>query len=248
MQFSDTTNKSGILQRIEMTLGLPDGAITGDTTQLAYFTSLVNEAYYDVVTEILSSQDTWDFEDTNHSDYQIANRALIAAQRDYQLPTDFEILKVKRVDITYDGTNWYQANPVDSGEFDFGMGNSAHEDEYFSETQPAYDLKGEYIWIYPLASSDQVAAGAAMRIEFVYDIAPFTASDTTKEPGTLTRWHSSIALGTALKYAAYKNLENAKSLKVLYDERIDQMRKYYSRKQDDKNPVLVSGQHVGDYK
>lgn len=247
MQFNDTTNKSGIIQRCEFILGLPDGAISGDTTQLAYFTTLINETYYDVVGHILNSQDTWDFEDSNHTDYQIATRALVAAQRDYQFPDDFSILKIKRVDVTYDGTTWYQANPTDSGEFNFGMGNAAHEDEYFTATQPAYDVKGDYIWVYPLATADEVAAGAKMRIEFVYDVAPFTTSDTTKEPGFLTRWHENVPLGASMKYAAYRNHENAKSLKVLYDERIGLMRQFYSQKQLDKSPVLASGQSIGDY-
>jgi len=248
MKFSDTTSKSGILQRIEMTLGFPDGAITGDSTQLAYFTSLVNESYYDVITNILASQDTWDFDDTNLTDYPIATTPLVASQRDYQLPTGYYVLKVKRVDVTYDGSTYYQANPVDSGEFQFGVGTATDEDDNFKTTNPAYDLKGDYLWVYPLATSAQVSAGAKVRVEWSRSVDEFTTADTTQEPGIDRPWHELIPLGASVKYASYRSLESAKNLKTLYDERLFAMRKYYTQKQDDKNPVLISQQNIVDYR
>jgi hypothetical protein len=237
MVFSNTTTKAGILQRVEFTLGLPDGAITGDTTLLAHMTSLVNEVYYDVVMEILRSQDSWDFDDTNHLDYAIATTPLVASQRDYSFPASLNILKIKRVDVTYDGANYYKATPIDSLSFGDGIGNTTTEDTNFGDTTPAYDVKADTIWIYPLPTTAQVAAGAKIRIEFYRELDDFTTSDTTQEPGIDRPWHELLPLGASMKYAAMRSLENAKSLKVLYDERMNAMRQYYGRKQDD---VLLS--------
>lgn len=247
MVFSDTTNKSGILQRIEMNLGLPDGSVTGDTTLLAYMTSLVNEAYYDVVINILRSQDTWDFDDSNKTDYPIATTPLVAGQRDYSFPASLDILRIKRVDITYDGSNYYHATAIDSGEFGDGLGNSTLEDNNFDVSAPAYDAKSNTVWVYPLANASQVAAGAKIRIEFYRELDDFTTADTTQEPGIDRPWHEMIPLGASIKYAAIKNMVNVKSMKVLYDEKMQMLREYYGRKIDDKATSLNHVVDMTDY-
>lgn len=246
MQYNDTTNKSGILQRIEMTLGLPDGAITGDTTQLAYFTTLSNEVLYNIVSEILASQDAWDFDDSNHGDYPIATTPMVAGQRDYGLPTDYKVLGIKRVDVTYDGSNYYPASHIDSSQFG-QIGNTITEDNNFSDTQPAYDLKSNSVWVYPLATAAQVAAGAKVRIEYIRATDAFTTADTTQEPGIDRVWHELVPLGAAMKYAVFRNMENSRSLKVLYDEGIEKLRQYYSRKNRDDNTTLSTPYDISDY-
>ena len=240
MQFNDTTNKSGIIQRIEFTTGLPDGAISGDSTQLAYFTSLVNEVYYDVVTERMRAQDTWDFDDTNWTDYAVATTPLVAGQRDYSLQTDPNMFKIKRIDVSYDGSTYYRANATDSGRFEFGIGNDSDVDSQFSKTEPAYDVKADYIWLYPRAEAADVTAGGKIRAEYTRVLDVFTTADTSQEPGIDPMWHDLIALGAAMKYAAMRNHENTKSLKVLYDERMAAMREYYARKQDDMDTALIA--------
>lgn len=247
MQFSDTTNKSGMLQRIEMTLGFPDGRITSDTTQLAYFTTLVNESYYDVVSNILSSQDTWDFDDSNLTDFPVATTPLVASQRMYTLPTDYTVLKLKRVDVSYDGSTYYQSTAADSAEFDFGLGTDSKEDNNFTKTAPVHDMKYNTIWLYPMAEAADVAAGAKVRVEWSRTVNEFTTADTTQEPGFDRPWHELVPLGASAKYAAMKNMENAKNLKVLLDEKMLGMRAYYSRKQEDKNPILIQNQVGNSY-
>lgn len=246
MVFNDTSTKGGILQRIEFTLGMPDGAITGDSTLLAHITSLVNEVYYDVVMEILRSQDSWDFDDSNHTDYAIASTPLVAGQRDYIFPTTLNMLRIKRVDVTYDGTNYYKATPIDSALFGDGVGNTSTEDDNFSKTMPAYDVKANSIWIYPLATADEVSAGAKVRIEFLREIDDFTTADTTQEPGIDRPWHELLPLGASMKYAVMRNMENARSLKVLYDERMQSLRNYYMRKVDEGFSYLGTPYSIDD--
>ena len=247
MVFNDTSTKAGILQRVEFTLGMPDGAITGDTTLLAHMTSLVNEVYYDVFINILRSQDNWDFDDSNRTNYAIATTPLVASQRDYSFPASLDILKIKRVDVTYDGSTYYQAQAIDSTEFGDGVGNTTTEDSNFSISSPAYDVKTNTIWVYPLATAAQVSAGAKVRIEFFRELDDFTTADTTQEPGIDRPWHELLPLGAAMKYAAMRNMENTKSLKVLYDERIQMLREYYAKKQDDKALALKAVAAVTDY-
>lgn len=239
MVYSDTTNKNGIIQRIEEYLSLPDGSITGDSTLFARVNSHVNEVYYDVFTEAIHASDTWDIDDTNHSDYAIATTPLVAAQRDYSFPASLNILKIKRVDITYDGSTYYRATQTDSAAFGFGIGNATDEDTNFTNESPAFDVKANNIWLYPLADATDVANGATMRIEFFRELDEFTTADTTQEPGIDRPWHDAIALGAAMQYAIIKNMPIGKNLKALYDEKILKLRQYYSRKVDPSVPVIT---------
>lgn len=247
MQFSNTTTKGGILQRCELNLSLPDGAITGDATLLAYFTGLANETYNELFTEILASQDSWDFDDSNHTDFAIATTPFIASQRDYKFATTLEILKIKRMDVTYDGSTYVPCNPVDSSEFNFGIGNATNEDTNFSKDSPAYDVKADSIWIYPLPNATDVAAGGEIRLEFSRDLDDFATTDTTQEPGIDRPFHDLIPLGASMKYAIIKNMDNAKNLKSLFDERLFAMKGYYARKQEDKDAVLLTPYEISDY-
>jgi hypothetical protein len=247
MVFSDTTNKSGILQRIEMTLGLPDGAITGDTTQLAYFTTLVNETYYDIVMHILSAQDSWDFDDKNYTDYPIATTDMVADQRDYPFPSALKVMKIKRVDVTYNGVDYYKATPIDSSEFGDGLGNPETEDRNFSKTSPAYDMQANAVFVYPLPTTEDVTAGAKIRLEFYRELDDFITTDTTKEPGVDRPWHELLPMGAAVKYAIIRNMDSTRNLKQTFEEKLMMLREYYSRRQDDKSPVLLPQARISDY-
>ncbi len=157
MQFSDTTNKLGLIQDCEQWCGFPDAGITGDTTTFAQFTRNINAWYHKIVTMILESQDEWDFDDTAHGDYPVLTTPLVADQRDYSIPTTEKVLKIKRVDICYDGTGntCYKAEPIDSGQMGLGLGNDTDVDARFSRTEPATDLVTNTIWIYSPRHSRQ---------------------------------------------------------------------------------------------
>lgn len=248
MDYNDTTTKLGLVQDCEFLCQFNDGDISGNATMLATFTRLMNKHYHKTVLAILEAQDTWDFDDKNFSDYPIATTPLVAGQRDYTFPVSLKILKIKRVDVTYDGTNWYRANPIDSGLPVDGLGNSTFEDSLVSISSPRYDAKSNAIWVYPLADASQVSAGAKIRIEFFREIEEFTASDTTKEPGIDRPFHQMISLGASMEYAVAKMLGNAGNLADLYRDMEQRLKEYYSRKEVDKILNLNSTIQYGEYK
>ena len=55
MQFSDTTNKNGIIQQIEFRTNLGDTGISGDATLLKQFTGQINDAYMKAVGIIIAA-------------------------------------------------------------------------------------------------------------------------------------------------------------------------------------------------
>lgn len=242
MQYSDTTNKNGIVQLAEWGLGLPDGAISGDTYNLAIFTSLANSAQFDLMRAIMRHRDGWDIDDTTYTDYAIATTPLVANQRDYPFPTN--LLKINRVDISYDGTNYYRVNPIDSAEIGYGIGNDEKVDEKFSVTEPRYDVRANSLFLYPRADS----ADGYIRIEYDREIDKFETTDTTKEPGIDETFHDLLVLNIKLRWAVAQDMEKAKNLKTLYDEKMIELGLYYGDKLPDEELAVVGNTEYDEYR
>ncbi len=238
MQFSDTSTKNGLIQDCEFLTGLGDATITGDSALFAIFTRSINQWYQKVVTMILDSQDSWDFDDINFTDYGVATANLVASQRDYTLPASLNLLKIKRVDVTYDGTNWYKAEPFDINETGLGVGNDTAFDANFDSSKPFYDMKANAIWLYPRPSSS-VTNG--MRVEFMRSIDEFTVSDTTQKPSIDAGFHRMLSAGASFDWAVAKGLSNANTLSALLTDYENRLRTYYGRKNVDEQVVLKAG-------
>ncbi len=171
----------------------------------------INNWYQKVVSMILESVDDSDFDDARRTNYPVQTTPLVAGQRDYTMPVSEKVLKIKRVDVTYDGNTWYRAEPIDSGSVEFGLGNDTKTDANFTQIMPRYDIKYNSLFIYPLASAADVAAGASMRLEWSRQIMPFTSSDytsvltdSTVVPGFDDPFHPMLVEGPALDFGRTK--------------------------------------------
>lgn len=237
MVFSNTTDLNGVIQRCEDYTGIGNGNISGDSVTFKKFAANVNEALYDIIVEVMKAQDEFDWDDFGKSDYPIGFAAL-STNRDYTLPSSLGFLTIKRLDITWDGTTYYQATPIDSAQMHFGLGNDANEDANFSLTEPRYDPKANGFWLYPKATQAQVDAGAKFRIEFTREFTEFTSSDSTDEPPLDRPFHDLVAVGASLKWAVMKDQVRAQNLKTLYDEGIEKLRTYYGRRNTDSQLIF----------
>ena len=85
MQFNNTAGV-GIIQRCEALSLLGDTGISGNTILLRQFTGAVNQAYLEIVSQIMKVDTNWKFDDFNYNDYPEAPINLVASQRDYTLP------------------------------------------------------------------------------------------------------------------------------------------------------------------
>lgn len=235
MQFSDSTNKLGLVEDVRFLTRTDSNEYpTADITRS------INAWLHKAVTVILESQDDWEYDDINHTDFPIMTTSLVASQRDYSLPASEKVLKIKRVDVTYDGTTYYRATPFDNNESSSGYGNATNEDKDFNKTQPYYDVKFNSIFVYPLANSTDVTNGATLRVEWFREATEFTASDTTKEPGIDEPFHRYLSIGAALDYAVAFDIENKNNLAQLASDYEARMRSYYGKKNNDKEKVLKS--------
>jgi len=216
----------------------------------------VNIVYQRFASIVLEAQDDTDFDDPRNVNYPIATRLLVAGQRDYSFATTswslqgreggaatasqaLLPLKIRRVDVTYDGTNYYRATPFDDGVSMWGKGNVTNEDINMIKQAPRYTIDSGSINIYPLAIASDVSAGALVRLEFERNVVPFsqtadyaasTMSTSTSVPGFDATFHPFIAWGTAFEFAIAQNLPQQEAFKKMVDEYEQRIRTAYGRK------------------
>lgn len=238
MQFSDTTTRNGLIQDCEFWTAIGDAAISGTTATLQHFTRLINARYHQVVTMILRAQDEWDFDDAVKTDYPIYTTSLVADQADYTFPTSLKILKIKRVEVTYDGgTNWYKAEPLDINEYTKNT-TAATISQNFVKTSPFYDIQYNSLFLYPVPTA---ASTNGLKIWISREITEFATSATTAEPGFDEPFHRMLSIGASLDYAVAKGLSNKNDLAALWADYEARLNEYYGSKQKDREYILKPG-------
>lgn len=196
---------------------------------------------------ILDSIDGWDIDDATRTDYAIITTPLVAGQKDYTLPASLKAVKIKRVDVTYDGSTYYKCEMYDSGITGLGLGNNTNTDARFSKAKPFYDLQSNAIFLYPSPSAADITNGAKLRVEYTRELVEFTLSDITggtKIPPVDEPFHFMFALGLTFDYASSKGAELADVKQDVWAELKDyeaMLRKQYGTKnQDDKNILTAA--------
>lgn len=239
IQFSDTTNNNGLIQRIEFKLFGDNGntKISGNTTLLQKITSDCNVALDRAFSLIFNADGKWQFDDSNHTDYPIITTDLVANQRDYSFTTDENsnlILQIHKVLV--DGNNtgkYYEITEVDqqSGknleDFWDGQNNTG--------TPSLYDKTANAIFLdRPVAAN--VTNG--LKIYISREGNYFTTADTTQKPGFAGLFHEYIVYHVCFNYAVDNSLQGARG----YQERMLDMERemvdYYSRRSKDERPTF----------
>ena len=193
-----------------------------------------NNAQDEIQMEILKAQDGDDFDDKNYTEnFPIRPANLKAGQNDYTIPSD--MIKFKRLEISYDGTNWYYATPLDVGEYGIHLKSS-----YFSESNPRYDLRDNSIIIYPTPTKDITDGLKVWISRQMYQFTSSDASTGTKEPGFDRAYHKIIPYKMALEFA-YDNIpEDVNKLEAKVERMLEKMRSDYSFKQQDRDTTAIA--------
>lgn len=234
MIYSDTSAQTGLLQDCEFLTGIDDGNISGNTSKKQHFTRLLNIWYHRAITIILTSQDEWQYDDNNNTDLPSLRKNLVANQRDYGLPISDKLMKVERLEVTYDGVNWYKAEPLEKGEIGVAI-TGTDIDARFSTTKPFYDLEGNSLFLYPKPTTN-VTAG--LRIWMLRDVREFTTSDTSLEPSFDRDFHRFLSLGASYDWCFAKGLPQTPVLKQELMEMEGKIRQFFGKKQEDRQGAL----------
>lgn len=226
-------NNQGLIQDAEFLTNLGVGAISGNTNLLKDFTRRMNIWLHKVATMILVSQDDWTWDDANNTTtYPIATAPLVAGQRDYTLPSTVGILRIKRIDISYDGTTYNKVWSIDDSQMPFGLGNDTTTDGHFSKSRPYFDPQANAVFIYPEASASDVANGGLIRLIYIRDVTEFNqdGSSTTQKPGFDAIWHGMVSCGAAFDWCLAKELPKAESLAGQLADWEGRLKQYYGSK------------------
>lgn len=208
MQYSDTTNKNGILQRIEQLTGLGDAGITGNATLLKVMTATVNDAFDELMPLLLSYSDKIRFDDQNHSDLPIGTLNIVSGQADYTITVDdnsLDILNITDIRIlpSSSATNYVDIqrlymddqraldamspNPSDSGVPTYWLENN---NTIFLNPEPNY------------------SATNGIKIYFERIQSYFASTDTTKTPGIPRIFHGLLPLIAAHEWLVVNKPSN----------------------------------------
>lgn len=236
LQFSDTSNKNGIIQRIEVACGFPDGGISGDTTLIKQFTGSVNETL-DRATDIaLRSSQMWQFDDTNHSSYPETTFNLVSGTRRYALTSDSNsnlILEIYKVFVMDTAGVFVELAPVDPQTDSYADGFTSGQDQ---EGLPyEYDKTGKYIDLNPVPNYSQTGG---IKVLLTREGSYFVYTDTTKKPGIAGSFHEYFVVRPSYLYARDKSLPNVQGL---YNDMLRleaDIASFYSRRDRDEVPVI----------
>lgn len=232
-----------------MTLSELDSYITFKTNDsTSSFTAAqrlasINKYYHKTQTMILQSSDGWQYDDTNKTDYPILTANLVAGQQDYTLPTS--TLKIKRLEVKLDGTNWKRARAFDISGIAGGSDDTSVAAS-FSESDPHYDVNSGSLFLYPEPESN-VEGG--LKIWIARQVDTFTSGQYTTgtlEPGFDDQFHIMLALGAAYDYLSSKPGLNATPIwQELQDYEL-RLRQHYGKKNEDEQLSITSA-YGSDY-
>lgn len=235
LQFSDTTNKNGLMQRIERACGYNDGEITGNTTRMAYFTSDVNAGLNDVFGSILGKKG-WQHDDPNHTKYPFITLDLVQSQRDYFFTKDEQgnvIVDIHKVMVA-DSSGIYR----ELYQKDQNRRNTTNEntDSYFDGqdiegTPTSFDLNGSVgLFLDPVPSYNSTDG---IKIFIDREASYFTVSDTTKMPGFVGLYHEYLVLFVQHKHALNNYKDNINQIRdAMLGMKEDIMKHYGKRSLD----------------
>jgi hypothetical protein len=245
LAFSDTTTKKGIIQLIEKEIGAEYGHISGNTNRLKEATVDVNMAWDIYLPLAFKANGSWQFDDTNQTDYPVIKTNLVDGQRDYTFTTDEGgnlILDIYKVAILPSATaTLYEViYPVD---VQSGEGGDILTENTTEGVPYHYDKTANGIFLDPIPSYN---ATNGLKIYINREPSYFTTSDTTKKPGCPGVHHRYFAIRAAYDYARRNNLT---ILSRLYEEVISyegdeekgitgSIERYFANRERDQRDVL----------
>ena len=240
MQFYNASTKQGLLQEID---ALCDTTDTSYTRQEK--TRRVNTALEELVSEIITADGTWQYDDRNQADLPVGTATLIEGQQTYSF--DVEYLQIESIEIlSLDGNSYRRINTIDNVEL-----GGASPDEYFgveSNGDPKkgpvqwYDINGDTIRLYntPTSASTTLISGLQewfKRTATLFTVATNTDTDI-KEPGLPSTHHVLLAYMAAIPYCqTYK-----KDRVPLFEKKVDAMKKtlikHYAHREKDRKKII----------
>lgn len=241
IQFSDTTNRNGLVQMIEDRTG----ALSASTSSypIGAKTRDINAAFSRFMSLAVRYSGRWQVDDTNQTDYPITMTNIVSGQQDYSFTVDEtsnQVLDIHRIEMKDSNGNWRLLRSIDEADVDVAMlafESTSGIPEYYDKTSNA-------LFLYPTPNYNSTNG-----LKFYYSRTPsyFTTADTTKVPGIPDMFHEYLALRPSYLYCQSKGLPQAAALKEEVKEMEESIKAYYgSRQRDERSEISVNNSHALD--
>lgn len=244
-QFNDTTNYGGLVQIFEKEIGANRGDISGNSDKLKEFTVSANSALDKFMQIALTASGTWQFDDSNQTDYPIITTALVQGQRDYSFVTDGTgnlILDIYEVYARISATGVYQklyAADAQSEDYttNFTSGLNVQGVPY------RYDKTANAIFLDLIPS---YSSSDGLKVYINREASYFQYTDTTRKAGVPGILHDYFAIKPAYETARRNNIASFNRLEeevIKYegDEEkgiVGSIASYFGRRAKDEPTVL----------
>jgi hypothetical protein len=214
-QFSNTTDKNGLIQKFEFWARLPDGEVTG--TLLKQVTDRINAAFENIMPILLSYSDFIRWDDYNHSDEPIGYVNIVSGTNAYKFSEDsnsLDILNLSKVRIKQSAT------ATDYVELDMMKLDDPDVAEAMSPSSSNSGIPTRFLEnagkIYFDVDPDYNATNG-IELFFQREQSYFVSTDTTKEPGIPKPFHELLALYAALDYVSVQRPTDTNTLTIISD-------------------------------
>jgi len=235
--FSNSVSKSGIIELIDASVGS-----NSTSYPLLDKTRDVNLALDKALSIIFDADGTWQFDDSNHTDYPIITTDLVANQRDYTFTSDENgnlILEIYKVMIKDEDGYYFDIYPVD---MQSQPEVALYDGRDTAGTPYIYDKTANGFFLEPIP---EYSATDGIKVFINREASYFTSSDTTKKPGFAGIFHEYLALRPAYQYAYRNSLPQTGTLQNEMLRIEQEIRDYYSRRSRDERDII--SQHITEY-
>lgn len=240
IQFNDTTAYKGLVQLYEKDIAVARGVISGDTNKLKEFTADCNIAFDDFLHLAFNSSGTWQYDDSNHTDFPIITTNLVASQRDYTFTNDESgnlIIDIHRVFVRNSTTDpYFEIHPVDVQTDNEGIISEIADGLNSEGTPYRYEKTGNGIFLDPIPDTS-VTNGLKLYIN--REASYFISTDTTKKPGVPGILHAWFYKKPAYEYAKRHLLSNVNVLREDVQLLEEKIKDYFSHRERDKRHIMT---------
>lgn len=204
MQYSDTINRTGIVQLLE-DLTDTGGTASSESYAIGQKTRDINLAFDDYQSLVKNVSGTWQADDSNHTKYPNMKFNLVSGQQDYSFTTDEQgnqVQDIYRVECKDSNGTWKLLTPYDEMEEETALSDQ----ETVSGTPTRYYKTANGIF---LDKTPNYNSTLGIRMFFTRSPSYFTTTDTTKTPGFPNGHHRYLAVKPAYWYWLPKDTAKA---------------------------------------
>lgn len=232
------TDYKGIVQVYEREIGANRGDVSGDSDRLKEFTADVNLAMDDFVEMAIKSSGTFQFDDTNQTDYPIMTTNIVSGQRGYSFTSDENgnlVLDIFRVVVADSSGTFHDLDPID---VESATDASGFWDGRNTAGSPSgYDKTGNTIFLNPIPNYNYANG---LKVYINREASYFTSEDTTRKPGVPGIFHKYFALRPAQDYARRNSLANQNKIQEEVLRMEQDIKDYFTLRPKDERPRFTT--------